>query len=597
MNPTPAASPVASSSVSAFRRHLWPLLKRNRWAIIAAVILVSLHGGAMTLQNVYPKWLFSEVLEPKDISTTERMHRLVYLIIGYLAVSIFLRMILWHCGYRIFTSAREKIVFSLRAQFFRHVNLLCLRFHGQHHSGELFSYLFGTPLANVMQFFQQTSMLTPGAIIVIITTLGLFWQWDWPIAVLLTVLCGLSFWMMIHARNRIKVIQTDYQKVEGAVSGRIADLLRGNKAVKLHSMETSINVDFEQQAELIGKKSYQRDVRSHVEWMKQETLSYFGYVSLLAMCTWRYLAHEIDLGVVAACLAAYSGLNWPLQQIFQSFTLWAGCSASLDRIGAVLDTASTTPDPANPAPPPSAPGELKLDNVTFCYADGSPILRDVSLTIPYGQRVAVVGPSGAGKSTLIQLLLRLYDPAQGSVSIAGADLRTLAGRDLRKLFGVVPQDTFIFRSTLRDNLRLARPDADDAAIRRACEQSNAWEFIARLPGGLSTTVGEGGSSLSGGQRQRIAIARAFLASPPYFVFDEATSALDTLSEQLIQDAIEKNLTGRTALFVAHRLSTVKNCDRILVMEAGRIVQDGSYDALLAQPGLFRELVHGQQLRG
>ena len=591
-------APTAPTALpSAFRRHLWPILHQNRWPIIAAIILVSLHGGAMTLQNVYPKWLFSEVLEPKGLDAAERWWRLVKLVIGYLAVSIFLRMILWHCGYRIFTSARERIIFSLRARFFRHVNHLCLRFHGQHHSGELFSYLFGTPLANVMQFFQQTSMLTPGAVIVIISTLGLFWKWDWPIAVLLTVLCALSFWIMLHARNRIKLIQTDYQKAEGAVSGRVADLLRGNKAVKLHSMETSINVDFEQQAQMIGRKSYERDVRSHVEWMKQETLTYFGYVSLLAACTWRYLDGRIDLGIVAACLAAYSGLNWPLQQIFNSVTLWGGCSASLDRIGAVLDTASTTPDPARPAPAPTAPGTLRFEDVSFHYADGSPILRRLTLAIPYGQRVAIVGPSGAGKSTLLQLLLRLYDPAEGTVSIAGADVRSLAGRDLRRLYGVVPQDTFIFRSTLRDNLRLARPEADDTAIRHACEKANAWEFIARLPDGLDTPVGEGGSSLSGGQRQRIAIARVFLADPPYFVFDEATSALDTLSEQLIQDAIEKNLTGRTALFVAHRLSTVKNCDRILVMESGKVVQDGSYDELLSQPGLFRELVHGQQLRG
>ncbi len=594
MSTPAAATPLPSG---AFRRHLWPLLHRHRWPLLSAIILVGMHGAAITLQNVYPKWLFSDVLEPKGIDATERWRRLAWLVAGYLVVSLILRMAVWHTGYRLFTRARERIIFSLRAQFFRHVNHLCLRFHGQHHSGELFSYVFGSPLANVMQFFQQTSMLTPGAIVTVIATLSLFWQWDWVIAVMLTVLCAFSLWVMRYARDRVKTIQTDYQKTEGDVSGRVADLLRGNKAVKLHSMESQVAIDFEQQAELISRKSYERDVRSHVEWMKQETITYFGYASLLAVCTWRYLSGHIDLGVAAACLGAYSGLNWPLQQIFSSVTLWGGCSASLDRIGAVLDTASTTPDPVDPVPAPSTPGELRMDRVSFHYADGSPILRELDLAIPYGRRVAIVGPSGAGKSTLLQLLLRLYDPASGAVSIAGTDVRRIAGTDLRKLFGVVPQDPFIFRSTLRDNLRLARPDATDAEIRRACEQANAWEFIERLPEGLSTPVGEGGSTLSGGQRQRIAIARVFLADPPYFVFDEATSALDTLSEQLIQDAIEKNLTGRTALFVAHRLSTVKNCDRIIVMDAGAIVQDGSYDELLAQPGLFRELVHGQQLRG
>jgi ATP-binding cassette, subfamily B, bacterial MsbA len=182
------------------------------------------------------------------------------------------------------------------------------------------------------------------------------------------------------------------------------------------------------------------------------------------------------------------------------------------------------------------------------------------------------------------------------VTVDGADLRNLHGSELRRRFGVVPQDPFIFRSTLRDNLRVACPEADDTRLRHACEQANAWEFISSLPAGLDTKVGEGGSTLSGGQRQRLSIARVLLADPPFFIFDEATSALDTLSEQLIQQAIERNLGGRTAIFIAHRLATVKHCDRILVVRGGRIEQDGGYDQLVAAPGLFRDMVDGQSLR-
>ena len=217
------------------------------------------------------------------------------------------------------------------------------------------------------------------------------------------------------------------------------------------------------------------------------------------------------------------------------------------------------------------------------------------MTIPRGQRVALVGPSGSGKTTIVQLALRLYDPQQGQVRMAGIDLRRFTGLQLRKRFGVVPQDPFIFRATARDNVRVACPEASDAAIERACELANAWEFVQRLPGGLDSLIGEGGASLSGGQRQRLALARAFLAEPQLFVLDEATSALDTLSEKLIEDALRKNLGGRTAIVVAHRLATVKYCDRILVLDHGRIVQDGSYDEL-ARSGLFRDLLHGQQVQ-
>ena len=587
----------AGPSPSAFRRHVWPLLVRNRLLICPAMVLVGISGGAIALQNVFPKWLFSYVLQVPDIATEERWRRLVWLALGYLVLTSITRMGFWHVGYRLFTRAREQVIFELRRQFFRHVNHLCLRFHGSHSSGELFSYLFGSPLKAVMDFFQHATMNLPGSVVLVLVTLGVFWKWDWVIASLLMTAACLSVHMMMRSRRAIEGIQKDFQSVEGAVSGQVADLLRGNKAVKLYAMETTVAQSFEQQAEVIRRKSYERDVYSHVEWTKQEGLSYVCYALLMAACTWRYLSGHIDLGTVAACLAAYLGLIGPLQGVFTAFTLWGGASAALERIGAVLDTATTTPDPAEPLARPAARAPIVFERVTFGYDPAQPILRDLALSIAPGQRVAFVGPSGAGKTTITQMLLRLYDPQSGAVRIGDTDLRTFSTRALRRHFGVVPQDPFIFNTTLRDNLRVARPEADDAAIRRACEQANAWEFIAALPGGLDARVGEGGSMLSGGQRQRLAIARALLAEPACFIFDEATSALDTLSEQLISQAIENNLGDRTAIFIAHRLSTVKHCDRIFVVSGGAVAQAGTYAELIAQPGLFQDLVRGQQLRG
>lgn len=586
---------AAPSIPTAFSRHVWPLFWRDRWLLLAALALNGLHGAAIALQNVAPKWLFSEVLEPAGLSQAERWTRLGWLAAAYLVVSLVARMAAWHAGYRLFTWVRERVVFALRGQFFRHVNHLCLRFHGEHPSGELFSYLFGSPLANVMAFFHHTSMAVPGAIVTVLTTLVMFWQWDWAVALVLLVTSLSSVTLMVRARSRIQAISKDFQSAEGDVSGRVADLLRGNKAVKLYAMEEQIAADFDVEARVIAKKSYARDVLSHIEYMKQETFGYFCFAALLAACTWRYLEGEVDLGTVAACLASYAGLSAPLQTVFQAFTLWGSADASIERIGAVLDTPSTTPDPE--APRALVPARnITFERVSFSYVPGQPVLTDLSLELPRGQRIALVGPSGAGKSTIAQLLLRLYDPDTGSVKLGGHDLREFAASELRKTFGVVPQDPFIFRTSVRDNVRVARPDATDDAIRRACELANAWEFIEKLPGGLDARVGEGGSSLSGGQRQRLAIARALLADPSIFVFDEATSALDTVSERLIQEALEKNLGSRTVLFIAHRLATVRNCDRLLVVADGRIVQDGTYAELVLAPGLFQELVSGQSLR-
>ena len=550
----------------------------------------------MALQNLFPKWFFAEVIDKAGISATERWSRVAKLGALYLAISVIMRMTLWHAGYRCFTWARERVAFNLRAQFFRHVNHLCLRFHGQHPSGELFSYLFGTPLANVMQFFQHVSVFGPGSVVTVLWTLGVLWAWDPAIGALLTFTSLCSVLLMIHSRKRVQRIQTDFQSVEGNVSGWVADLLRGNKAVKLYSMEEHVLEDFEEQALLIGRKSYERDVRGHIEWMKQEGFSYICYVALMAMCTWRAYRGHISTGVVVACFTSFSGLYGPLQQLFQAFVLWGGAAASLQRIGKVLDTASTIPDPSESVRSVPGRGVIELAGVTFEYEPNEPVLRDLQLVIPYGQKLAFVGPSGAGKTTIAQLVLRLYDPTRGEVRIGGIDVRSFRGAELRRRVGVVPQDPFIFRASVRDNVRVARPDASDSAIRRACELANAWEFVQGLPGQLEARVGEGGSTLSGGQRQRLAIARALLAEPDFFIFDEATSALDTVSEKLIQDALEKNLGGRTAIFIAHRLATVKSCDRIVVLDAGRVVQDGAYDELIGRSGLFGDLVRGQQLR-
>jgi ABC-type multidrug transport system fused ATPase/permease subunit len=584
------------SSPSAFRRYMWPLFWRDRWLLLAALLLNAVHGVAIALQNVIPKWLFSDVLEPVELTTAERWTRLGSLVAVYLLVSIVFRMAAWHTGYRIFTRARERVVFSLRGQFFRHINHLCLRFHGEHPSGELFSYLFGTPLANVMTFFQHASMALLGAIVTVLTTLVMFWQWDGALALVLLVTSCASVGLMVRSRGRIQNISREFQLTEGDVSGRVADLLRGNKAVKLYAMERQIAADFDQQALVIAEKSYERDVLSHIEFMKQETFGYFCFSALLGTCTWRYFESGIELGTVAACLTSYAGLSGPFQTIFQAFSLWGSASAAIERIGAVLDTPSSTPDPEVPLPQVPQDAAIEFDQVEFSYEPGQPVLRNLSLSIPRGERLALVGPSGAGKTTIAQLLLRLYDPQDGAVRLANTDLRKFEASELRKAFGVVPQDPFIFRTSVRDNVRVARPDATDEAIVHACRLANAWEFIEKLPGGLDAPVGEGGSSLSGGQRQRLAIARALLSAPQFFIFDEATSALDSLSEALIQEALEKNLGQATVIFIAHRLATVKNCDRILVIAEGRVAQDGTYEALVSEPGLFQDLVHGQSLR-
>ena len=592
MNPEPHSGSSPESPNTG--KLIWSLARPHSAMLAAAILLNALHGFAITFQVFTVGWLVDWVLGKGNVPP-DMWRRALALAAGYLIVSVVGRMLAWHFGYRIFTRVREKILSTLRARFFRQLNVLCLRFHMKRSSGELFSYLFGSPLNNIVAFYQHCSSGLAGAVTTIASAVGMLLWTDWVLTAILSLTVGVQVAMMNHARKTNRRIHLEYQKLESSVTGTVADLLRGTRAVKLYAMEKAVEGEFGQQMQLISNKSYERDVKVHMEWMKQESLSYAGFALMIAACAWRFSLGKITIGEVSMFLLAFQQLTPPLTIISQAFALWGSAQASIERISEVLGSTSTTPDPVGGirAVPPA--GAIEMHNVHFAY-DDKPVLKGVSFEIPYGQSVALVGPSGSGKSTIAQLLLRLYDPDRGAVLFGGQNLRQCAGADIRRRFGVVPQDPFIFRTTIRQNLCVVDPEADDQAIMQACHQANVWEFIAKLPDGLDTRVGEGGSNLSGGQRQRLAIARALLANPPVFLFDEATSALDTLSEQLIQETMRSACAGRTTIVIAHRLATVRDCDRILVIRNGLIEQDGPYARLIGEPGLFRELVEGQQLK-
>jgi ABC-type multidrug transport system fused ATPase/permease subunit len=583
---------------------LWPLARPYRGWIILAVILNAIHGIAMSVQTLLPTYILDHVMLDKSLSSRQAYILLFELLGLYLVSTIFMRMLMWHLSYRIFTRVRERVVFELRSQFFRHVNHLCVRFHNKYPSGELFNFLFGSPLAQVQGYFNHVTLFVPGAIFALIWTIAWVGMWDWLMCVILLASVLATVFQMRVAQANVKKLWKEFQSVESKVSGHVSDLIRGARHVKLYAIEGQVIEDFESRATALRQHVYHRDVNSHVQHMRQEGLGYLCFAVLCGVGVWRYFEGVLTVGQYLGYVACYFALQWPLQMLFQMATLHSAAQSSLERIDSVLQTASSTPDPINPStrvtPEAIAKGLFRSDfvikNVNFGYTKEQPVLKNINLTIPYGQHVALVGPSGGGKSTLSQLLMRFYDPDQGTITLAGVDLRDCVGTDLRKRFGVVPQDPFIFRTSLRENLRVVRPEATEEQLLKALELANALEFVKQAAKGLDTPVGEGGSTLSGGQRQRLAIARALLADPDIFILDEATSALDSHSERLIQQAIETTMKGRTALIIAHRLATVKHCDRILLLQDGCIAQDGTYDELVAMEGPFRDLVMAQQLR-
>jgi ABC-type multidrug transport system fused ATPase/permease subunit len=313
--------------------------------------------------------------------------------------------------------------------------------------------------------------------------------------------------------------------------------------------------------------------------------------------------HALEIGVLTAYLLYLRRFFDPLQDLAMFYNSYQSATAALEKLSGVLEEEASVPEPANPAELPSpVRGELRFEHVRFAYprreqqspdGEATPekvILPDLGLTIPAGQTVALVGATGAGKSTLARLMCRFYDPDAGAVRLDGIDLRDLRDTDLRRAVVMVTQENFLFSGTVADNIRFGRPDATDAQVREAAQAIGAHQFIAALPDGYDTDVKKRGGRLSAGQRQLVAFARAFLADPAVLVLDEATSSLDVPSERLVQRALRTILAERTALIIAHRLSTVEIADRVLVMEGGRIVEDGTPAELLdAAAGHFAGL--------
>ena len=313
-----------------------------------------------------------------------------------------------------------------------------------------------------------------------------------------------------------------------------------------------------------------------------------GFMATLVWGGQLALAGTISVGIFSTLVFMTQRLLWPLTRLGQTFDLYQRAMASTRRIFALLDTPDGMQDGTAQVPKPLK-GRLALEGVHFAYDGGPDILRGLDVTFEAGRTTAIVGSTGAGKSTLVKLLLRFFDPSEGRVTLDGVDLKDLDRTALRRHVGLVSQDVYLFHGTVRDNLQVGRPDASDAELQAACEAAEVWDFVASLPDGLDTVVGERGQRLSGGQRQRLSIARAILKDPPVLILDEATSAVDNETEAAIQRSLARVTAGRTTIVIAHRLSTIRHADVIHVLEHGRLLESGRHEALVERGGVYAGL--------
>ncbi|MGW5436070.1 ABC transporter ATP-binding protein [Nocardia asteroides] len=506
---------------------------------------------------------------------------------GFVAVTL-LAGLTTYFFLRMSGSLSQRVLFDLRVRAFRHTQRLSVSFHEKYTSGKVVTRL--TSDIETLQELLEGALNQAFSAILSVVTIAVLLVWLDPMLASIVLLGFVPLVLVTRWAQRRQ--RAGYRRTRGAIARvvvQFVESMSGMRAVQAFRREGR------NQEVLGGEDSeYQQATTTAIRGMGDYVglSNFIGKVTtviVLLVGAWQVMEGNLAIGVLAAYLLYLDQFYGPLDELAQVFNSYQSAAAALEKISGVLEEEPAVAEPANPVALDRASGAVRMDGVWFGYHAESAVLPKFDLAIPAGQVVALVGATGAGKSTLAKLLTRFYDPSGGTITLDGVDLRRLADAELRRHVVMVTQEAYLFSGTIADNIRLGRPDATDEEVTAAARAVGLDGFVRSLPDGYATDVRTRGGRLSAGQRQLVAFARVFLADPAVIVLDEATSSLDIPGERLVQHALETLLRERTAVIIAHRLSTVAIADRVLVLDAGRIVEDGAPAELIAGQGRFAGL--------
>jgi len=563
-------------------RRMLAYLYPHRWKMLAAFLLTIGESGLALLSPYLLKVAIDQYIVPGDMNGLLRIAIWIGLsFIGVFVVSAVQRYLLSWVG--------QRVLATLRSDLFRKLQRLQQGYHDNHIVGVTVSRVIND-VAEINELLSQGVITLFGDLLVLIGIIVVMLSMSPRLALLTFIVLPLMFLATWLFSRQARTAFRETRSKVAAVVGDLAEDISGMRAIQAFTQEEASQARFKR-INVENRDAYINAMS--LSFIFLPTIEFLGMLAtgIVLLFGGNFVIRgEVTLGVMVAFLSYVTRFFNPIQELSRMYTTFQSAMAGGEQVLKLLDTPLEVEDAADAVELPPVYGKIELKKVTFQYRKDSPVvLHEIDLRIQPGKTVALVGPTGAGKTSIANLIARFYEITEGSILIDGMDIRGVTQKSLHQQVRVVSQDAFLFSRTIAENIRYGCPEASDEAVEAAARQANAHTFIAALPDGYQTRVLEGGVNLSVGQRQLISIARAILTDPRILILDEATANIDTVTEVLIQQALERLLRGRTAVVIAHRLSTVRSADWICVLDDGRIREQGTHSDLLAQEGLYYKL--------